>query len=86
MMLKKLKKESRGGDKMYTYKSEVIDTELKWGFRDSASPKDVEKLDELINKKAEEGWELVEYSYMSNAFGFRSAILVTFKKKKEKSK
>ena len=42
------------------------------------------KLDELINKKAEEGWELVEYSYMSNAFGFRSAILVTNKKNQQK--
>ena len=67
---------------MYIYKSEVIDTETKWGLKDSASQKDVEKLDELINKKAEEGWELVEYSYMSNAFGARSAILITFKKKK----
>ena len=67
---------------MYIYKSEVIDTEMKWGLKDSASAKDVEKLDELINKKAEEGWELVEYSYMSNAFGARSAILVTFRKKK----
>ena len=67
---------------MYIYKSEVIDTEMKWGFKDSASPKDVEKLDELINQKAEEGWELVEYSYMSNAIGSRSAILITFKKKK----
>lgn len=67
---------------MYTYKSEVIDTEVKWGFKDSASQKDVEKLDELINQRAEEGWELVEYSYMANAFGSRSAILITFKKAK----
>ena len=66
---------------MYTYKSEVIDTEVKWGFRDSASAKDIEKLDELINQKAKEGWELVEYSYMANAFGVRSAILITFRKK-----
>ena len=67
---------------MYIYKSEVIDTEMKWGFKDSASAKDVEKLDELINQKAEEGWELAEYSYMANAFGARSAILITFKKEK----
>ena len=66
---------------MYTYKSEVIDTETKWGFNDSASPKDVEKLDELINSKTKEGWELVNYSYMANSFGFHSAILVTFRKK-----
>ena len=67
---------------MYTYKSEVINTETKWGFNDSASPKDVEKLDELINTRANEGWELANYSYMPNVFGTRSAILVTFKKKK----
>ena len=67
---------------MYIYKSEVIDTEVKWGTKDSASPKDVEKLDELINERVKEGWELATYSYMSNAFGVRSAILVTFKKKK----
>lgn len=70
---------------MYIYKSEIIDTEAKW-IKDSASPKDVEKLDKLINERAEEGWELAEYSYMVNAFGLHSAILVTFKKKKEKSK
>ena len=55
---------------------------MKWGLKDSASAKDVEKLDELINQRAEEGQELVEYSYMTNAFGSRSAILITFKKKK----
>ena len=64
---------------------DLQNTISKW-VKDSASPKDVEKLDELINKRAEEGWELAEYSYMVNTFGLHSAILVTFKKKKEKSK
>ena len=67
---------------MYIYKSEVIETETKWGFKDSASQNDVDKLDELINSKAEEGWELVSHSYMTNQFAPKSAILVTFKKKK----
>ena len=67
---------------MYEYKTELLDSRLKWGFNDSADEKDIEKLDELLNQIAEEGWELVTYSYMTNAFGVKSAFAITFKRKK----
>ena len=66
---------------MYKYKTEVITTSLKW-INDSASPEDVDRLDNMINERAEDGWELVTHSYMANAFGSRSAILITFRKQK----
>ena len=67
---------------MDEYKTELLDSRLKWGFNDSADEKDIEKLDELLNQIAEEGWELVTYSYMTNAFGVKSAFAITFKRKK----
>ena len=67
---------------MYTYKSEIIETSVKW-FKDSANEQDTHKLDELINKKVSEGWEFVCHSYMANYGALRSAILVTFRREKE---
>ena len=67
---------------MYEYKTELLDSRLKWGFNDSADEKDIKKLDELLNQRAEEGWELVTYSYMTNTFGVKSAFAITFKRKK----
>ena len=66
---------------MFIYKSEILKTTFKW-FNDSASEEDVYNLDRLINERAQEGWELVTYSYMVNVLGWRSAILVTFRKPK----
>lgn len=66
---------------MFEYKSEVIETSVKW-FKDSANEMDVSRLDELINKRTEEGWEFVTYSYMANVTSSRSAILITFRKEK----
>lgn len=63
------------------YKSEVIETGVKW-HKDSADEKDLKNLDELINQRAEEGWEFVCHSYMPNVTAFKSAVLVTFKKEK----
>ena len=65
---------------MYIYQSEILDTVLKWGPKDSANEKDVAALDELINQRTAEGWEFVAYSYMANVMSTRSAILVTFRK------
>lgn len=66
---------------MFEYKSEVMETSVKW-FKDSANETDVSRLDELINKRTEEGWEFVTYSYMANVTSSRSAILITFRKEK----
>jgi hypothetical protein len=66
---------------MYKYRSEVLQTSLKW-VNDSASPEDLERLDALLNERADDGWEFVCHSYMANVLGSRSAILVTFRKPK----
>jgi hypothetical protein len=66
---------------VFEYKSEILKTEFKW-VKDSASENDLAKLDELINKRTEEGWEFVTHSYMVNAFAATSAILITFRKEK----
>ncbi|MCL2642755.1 MAG: DUF4177 domain-containing protein [Candidatus Bathyarchaeota archaeon] len=66
---------------MFEYKSEVLVTTVKW-VNDRANEIDVARLDELINKRTEEGWEFVTYSYMANTVGIRSAILITFRKEK----
>lgn len=66
---------------MWTYKSEVLETSVKW-FKDSASSEDLERLEDLINHRAKEGWELVTHSYMANVLATRSAILITFRKEK----
>jgi len=73
-----IKKEALG---MWTYKSEVLETSVKW-FKDSASAGDLDHLDDLINSQANEGWEFVTHSYMPNVIATRSAILVTFRKEK----
>lgn len=67
---------------MFEYKSELLDSRVKWGFNDSADEKDIEKLDQLINERASEGWELVTYSYMTNNTGVKSTFVITFRRKK----
>ena len=66
---------------MWTYRSEVLETSVKW-FKDSASIEDLERLDDLINSRANECWEFVTHSYMPNVIATRSAILITFRKEK----
>ena len=68
---------------MYEYKTELLETSVKWGFKDSASKKDLKVLDEFIQAKIDDGWELVTYSYMANTFATRSAFAITFKRKKK---
>ena len=67
---------------MYEYKTELLESGVKWGLNDSASPEELKILDELLNKRQEEGWELATYSYMTNAFGPKSAFSITFRRKK----
>lgn len=65
---------------MYQYKTEILKAGLKL-FSDKANEKDVAELDELINKRAEEGWELVTYDYMATSVQVQGAFLVTFRKR-----
>jgi len=66
---------------VFEYKTEVLTTGLKW-VSDKANDADVSALDELINQRASEGWELVTYSYMATSLQTRGATLITFKKQK----
>ena len=67
---------------MYEYKSEVLDTLIRYGFKDDTNDSEVSKIDDLINRRTEEGWEFVTHSFMSNLAGPRSSILITFRKPK----
>lgn len=64
---------------MYTYRSEVLWVSSKW-FSDKVNDEDVAKLDELINQRAREGWELVTYDYMATSVQVRGAFLLTFRR------
>ena len=64
---------------MYTYKSEILWVSSKW-FSDKANEADLAELDELINRRAEEGWELVTYDYMATSIQVRGAFVITFRK------
>ncbi len=64
---------------MYHYKTEILKVSMKW-FSDKANEKDIEMLDRLINKRAMEGWELVNYDYMATGMQIRGAFAVTFRK------
>ena len=64
---------------MYTYKTEILKVSAKW-FSDKANESDIVELDELINRRAQEGWELATYDYMATSSQIRGAFLVTFKK------
>ncbi|MBQ4289544.1 MAG: DUF4177 domain-containing protein [Clostridia bacterium] len=64
---------------MYTYKTELLWVSKKiWS--DKANEEDIAILDELINKKSAEGWELVTYDYMATSSQIRGAFIVTFRK------
>ena len=64
---------------MYTYKTEILKVSTKW-FSDKANESDIEELDELINRRAQEGWELATYDYMATSSQIRGAFIVTFRK------
>lgn len=64
---------------MYTYKTEILLVSTKF-FSDKASEKDAAELDELLNRRAAEGWELAQYDYMATSTQLKGAFIVTFKK------
>jgi hypothetical protein len=51
-------------------------------IKSSITDEEVLELNNLINKRASEGWELVTYSFMGGGGGsdFGRGILITFKK------
>ena len=70
---------------MFWYKSEMI--KITHGFFNGAivHEEDVATLDELINKRANEGWMLVTYSFMTDLKGLENEqLLITFRREQGK--
>lgn len=70
---------------MYLYKSEMLDLSVKLAADKSPEREDLKKLDNLINTRANEGWELVTYEYISSSRSASCYFLVTFKKEIHKT-
>ena len=64
---------------MYIYKTEILTVSRKW-FSDKADVGDISMLDELINERAANGWELVTYDYMATSIQIKGAFVITFRK------
>ena len=64
---------------MYTYKTEILKVSTKF-WSDKANTEDAAELDELLNQRAAEGWELVTYDYMATSVQIRGAFIITFRK------
>ena len=64
---------------MYIYKTEILTVSTKW-FSDKADVGDIYMLDELINERAANGWELVTYDYMATSMQIKGAFVITFRK------
>lgn len=64
---------------MYTYKTEILTVGTKF-WSDKANAKDAAELDELLNSRAAEGWELVTYDYMATSTQLKGAFIITFRK------
>lgn len=66
---------------MYIYKTEILTVSTKW-LSDKANEGDIALLDNLLNERAAEGWELVTYDYMATTAQIKGAFVVTFRKEK----
>ncbi len=64
---------------MYIYKTEILRVSAKF-FSDKANDKDAEALDQLLNARAAEGWELVTYDYMATSSQIKGAFIITFRR------
>ncbi len=59
---------------MYIYKTEILTVSTKW-FSDKANEGDIALLDNLLNERAAEGWELVTYDYMATTAQIKDAFV-----------
>ncbi len=64
---------------MYIYKTEILTVGTKW-ISDKADANDIAILDQLINERAANGWELVTYDYMATSMQLKGAFVITFRK------
>ena len=64
---------------MYIYKSEILTVGTKW-ISDKADEDDIAVLDQLLNERSADGWELVTYDYMATSTQIKGAFVVKFRK------
>ena len=64
---------------MYEYESEILTTGMKF-WSDKANQEDAAALDELLNRRSAEGWELVTYDYMATSTQIKGAFIITFRR------
>ena len=64
---------------MARYKSEILRVSFKM-MNASIGEDEIQHLDDLINRRASEGWDLVSYAFMGDAGNLGRGILLTFKK------
>ena len=67
---------------MFEYKSEIVMADGFKLFSTKASECDMKILDDVINARAAEGWELANYIYSSSPLEAGARFIVTFKKAK----
>lgn len=64
------------------YKTEILMVGNKF-FSDKANEEDALLLDELLNQREKEGWQLVTYDYMATSSQIKGAFIITFRKDEE---
>ena len=67
---------------MFEYKSEIVKADGLKLFSTKANETDMKILDDVINTRATEGWELATYVYSSSPLEAGARFIVTFKKAK----
>jgi len=64
---------------MYRYQTEILTVGTKF-WSDKANTQDAAILDEFLNMKAAEDWELVTYDYMATSSQIKGAFIITFRR------
>ena len=64
---------------MYIYKTEILTVGTKW-FADRADENDAALLDQFLNERSADGWELVTYDSMATSVQVKGAFVITFRK------
>ena len=67
---------------MFEYKSEIVKADGLKLFGTKANETDIKNLDDVINSRAAEGWELANYVYSSSPIEAGGRFIVTFRKAK----
>lgn len=69
---------------MYEYKTELMKIPYRL-LNATVTEEDMKKLDAMINRYADYGWELVTYTHMGGNNEVEKGLLATFRKKREDS-